>query len=371
MNRSMLLVSAVMLTGGCLLTEVDGTPVDVSFSGKVKTDAAYDTDQNNSTGSYVIYMSDSPTGGDNFTITPLETRLAMNMKKGEALTGKVEVDFYSAAASATATGAATLPENKTTVMLRHAFVKAQLTESQSIIAGQTSDVFSPIVPSTLNYSVAWGIGNMGYRRPQLRYELAASGLSVQVAAASALDAQDAASPHLQGRLGYTLKNADQKILTVGISGVSGWTDAARTEKVEAGALDLVVALGKMFSLSMEYHSGRNLSDYLGGILQGTNINDDEIGTTGYWVQLKAKLTDKICLNIGMTSDDPEQDDLAASLTNEMKDLNTSTFINIRAKLNESLEAGLEFMNCSTTYFDGTNETKYNGDRYQFSLIYKF
>ena len=38
----------------------------------------------------------------------------------------------------------------------------------TILGGQTWDVISPLNPRSLNYSVYWWAGNIGYRRPQVR-----------------------------------------------------------------------------------------------------------------------------------------------------------------------------------------------------------
>ena len=54
--------------------------------------------------------------------------------------------------------------------MRHAYLKLDWPKSRfNIIAGQTSDVISPLYPQTVNYSVGWWTGNIGYRRPQLRF----------------------------------------------------------------------------------------------------------------------------------------------------------------------------------------------------------
>ena len=69
------------------------------------------------------------------------------------------MDFY---------GDGTVHENKAEPLLRHAYV--ELTKGNyDIIAGQTNDLISPLAPNTLNYTVGWDAGNIGYRRPQVRF----------------------------------------------------------------------------------------------------------------------------------------------------------------------------------------------------------
>ena len=38
------------------------------------------------------------------------------------------------------------------------------------LVGQTWDVVSPLLPSTVNFSVNWAAGNIGFRRTQFRVE---------------------------------------------------------------------------------------------------------------------------------------------------------------------------------------------------------
>ena len=80
--------------------------------------------------------------------------------KGEDIQtgGRVEIDFYGGGA-----------ENKSNPMMRHAYLNLDWPKDKfSILAGQTSDVISPLFPDTLNYTVGWWVGNIGYRRPQIR-----------------------------------------------------------------------------------------------------------------------------------------------------------------------------------------------------------
>ena len=74
--------------------------------------------------------------------------------------GRFEFDFYNPVTTGT-------NENKSTPQMRHAYGQVTGTD-WSLLFGQTSDLISPLFPNTLNYTVGWFGGNMGYRHPQLR-----------------------------------------------------------------------------------------------------------------------------------------------------------------------------------------------------------
>jgi len=78
---------------------------------------------------------------------------------GATTGGRVEIDFEGSF----------VIENKAGVLLRHAYWEAK-NDDFRVLIGQTSDVISPLYPDTLNYSVGWFGGNIGYRRAQFRLE---------------------------------------------------------------------------------------------------------------------------------------------------------------------------------------------------------
>ena len=60
-------------------------------------------------------------------------------------------------------------ENQATIQIRHAYAEVY-NDNFRLLAGQTSDLISPLVTHTVNYSVGWAGGNIGFRRMQVRYE---------------------------------------------------------------------------------------------------------------------------------------------------------------------------------------------------------
>ena len=138
--------------------------LDIQLYGYLKLDTAYDTSRINN-GNYAKWVeSESPNNDDDqFNMTANQSRFGMRINGPDDDTmnasGRVEVDFYGGS-----------DENKSHLMMRHAYMKLDWPEDRfNIIAGQTSDVISPLLPSTVNYSVYWWTGNIGYRRPQMRF----------------------------------------------------------------------------------------------------------------------------------------------------------------------------------------------------------
>jgi hypothetical protein len=358
------------LGAGCISEDVGD--VKATVHGRIKADVAYDTAQTEGGGNYVYWVDDDQAGGDNLSVTARESRIALAFSRGERLAGKVEVDFYGAGSA----------ENKPTIMLRHLFAKVKLDETWCVLFGQTSDVFSPLVPSTLNYPVAWKAGNVGYRRPQVRLECATGGFISQIALARPIDGEESAAPDWQGRLAYAHKDAeDRTTFALGMSGVTGFRDDGRDVHVEGSAIDLRIALGSKFELSGEAFTGRNLSGYLGGIGQGLNNNGEEIGSTGMWVQLGARLTDAVTLNVGYHFDDPDRDDLTGQVADpdaspaidytDNRDRNTCVFVNLRKKLDRDIEIGIEYSTWRTLYWDGSSSSEEGNSRVHTSLIVTF
>lgn len=362
--------AGALLAAGCITEEM--MDPEYSMYGRIKADVAYNSEQTvpGSNGNYVQYVDDVD-GTDTLAVTSRESRLGIKFKQGDSLSGKVEVDLYGGTVKDTGSGDTSVPaENKPTVLLRHLFVKMKLAEGLSVLAGQTGDVFSPILPAVLNYGWGWNAGNTGYRRPQVRLEYARGGLVVQTAAARAIGGEDSASADLQTRVAYVHKDIDKKLFEVGVSGVYGYRDAARENVVSGGAVDFQVFLGPVV-LRGEYFAGKNLSSYLGGVGQGLNFFDDEIHTEGAWIQVGVKLPGNITVNAGYMYDNPDNADLTGVAGTDDRTLNESLFANVRFKLNEKSEFGLEFSTFETKYWNGVATSKYDCNRMQASLIFKF
>ena len=137
--------------------------LDIQLYGYIKGDASYDSARSYP-GNYILWVNSSTTNDDGkgFNLTANQTRFGVRINGPDdgnvKSSGLVEIDFYGSA-----------PENKASPMMRHAYLNIEWPKDRfSILAGQTSDVISPLWPDTLNYTVMWDAGNIGYRRPQIR-----------------------------------------------------------------------------------------------------------------------------------------------------------------------------------------------------------
>ena len=358
--------------------------VDVQFYGFIKLDAAYDTSRT-SVGNFYQWVD--PDHGrqndDQFNMTANQTRLGFNFtgpSVGAAqTTGKVEVDFYG-------NGVA---ENKAGVLLRHAYLKIAFPEDNfSILAGQTSDVISPLFPSTINYTVGWWVGNPGYRRPQIRltkgYDLEGDAKLELIGAvtrtigssASAFDPGDAGEdsgiPTVQSRVGLTLPLFGDQITSLGVSGHWGQEEYDVDpydcyEKFDSWSLnvDLVQPINDWLTIKGEAFTGENLSTYLAGIGQGINVAlDDEIGSTGSWITANMTPIDDWVFTFGAMMDDVRANDVAAG----GRTLNNAIFANAMYSINAKTQVGLEVTKLHT-------ERRQSGSadsiRTQLAFIYKF
>lgn len=358
--------------------------LDIQLYGYLKLDAAYDTSRIDN-GNYAKWVqSESTTDNDDqFNMTANESRLGMRIngpQEGDMNTsGRVEVDFYGGGS-----------ENKSQIMMRHAYLKIDWPQERfNVIAGQTSDVISPLYPPTLNYSVQWWAGNIGYRRPQIRLtkSLALTSdvdLTLEGALARTIgitttpdftpgDAgEDAGFPGVQTRASVALPLLGYKPTTFGLSG--HWA----SEELDLDAignhkdfdswslnLDLDQPVNKWLTVKGEVFTGENLSAYLGGIGQGVNTATyEEIGSQGGWIAASLGPWGKCRFNVGSSVDDADNSDINTG----GRTLNRTVFGNLIYSLGKSTEIGLELSHWRTEY-KGTGDA--DSLRAQTSLIYRF
>ncbi len=123
--------------------------------------------QRTNPGDYTLYVfPERPATNEQFHLDARSTRLGLDITgppvpllANATSGGKVEIDFQRNIDT----------ENRSGLLLRHAYVEVKNDEFR-LLAGQTWDVISPLLPGMLMYSVGWGGGNIGYRRAQLRGE---------------------------------------------------------------------------------------------------------------------------------------------------------------------------------------------------------
>ena len=358
--------------------------VDLQFYGYVKLDAAYDTGPANP-GNFARWIELEPDNEDDdeFSMTANQTRLGLWLSGPDdddsslETKGRVEVDFYGGGA-----------ENKPRPMLRLAYIDLHWRKSGwKFLAGQSADVISPLFPVTVNYSVQWWAGNIGYRRPQIRLSrdfAMSDNSSLQLAGAitrnigssdslfAEVDAgADAGLPGFQGRLGWQAGS-----FAIGVSG--HWAeeeydldDLGNSDRFDSWSanLDLKIPITEKVRLKAEAYTGVNLTQYLGGIGQGINLElGEEIGDTGGWISLDLGPFGDLTHHIGFTLTDPDDENLEV----EDRSFNSSVFWNGFYSLTEHIDFALELSYWSTEYLnlsDGADSA--DSFRTQFAVIYAF
>jgi len=362
--------------------------LDIQLYGYLRLDAAYDSSRIDN-GNYARWVERENTNSndDQFNMTANQTRLGMLINGPDSgstkTSGRAEVDFYGAGAA----------ENKAHLMMRHAYLKLDWPEHRfNIIAGQTSDVISPLLPSTVNYSVCWWTGNIGYRRPQIRFTKEVSrrenvdwkfegAFARTIGRADAItgteSGEDAGFPSLQGRVSVTLPLYGPERSTIGFSAHRGKEEydlAANGRDTEFTTwsvnMDLTQPIRSWLAIKAEVFTGENLDAYLGGIGQGV-ITDtttanyyEEIRSTGGWVAASLGPWEKMQFNTGVAMDEVER----GNVNSGDRTVNRSWFGNMIYAVNKQTDVAFELSHWNTEY-------KGSGDaesiRAQLALTYKF
>lgn len=382
MKKSLVMLFVLLAVPAYGQNNTEKKKVEAELYGYIKLDTAYDTGRTD-TGNYARWvLSEKANNNDNqLNMTANETRLGLKLKgpdeEGLETRGKVEIDFFEGGA-----------ENKPRPMMRHAYLELGIPEKNlTLLAGQTSDIFSPLAPQTVNYSVLWWVGNIGYRRPQIRLTkeiplegeakvILAGGVARTIGETSGFDpgdsGEDSGQPTYEGRIGTSFPTSLKKPVEIGISG--HWakeeydtdeTGAHQDYRSWSGNMDFSLPLTSILSIKSELFYGQNLDTFLGGIGQGVNTAaGSEIASKGGWLELTAQATDALTLNIGASVDDPADDDLAA----EQRSLNYTIFANSYYKVTSALTAALEVSYWRTKYIDAEAGKDI---RTQVALIYYF
>lgn len=135
--------------------------IPIELCGYLKADASYDSSET-STGDFVRWLEPGGDGNGQLQVTSRQSRFGLNFEGPESYgvktSGRLELDFFPGRTS-----------NSANPRLRHAYVVVDVPEYDlSVLAGQSRDVISPLVPSTVNDTVAWWAGDQGFRRNQVR-----------------------------------------------------------------------------------------------------------------------------------------------------------------------------------------------------------
>ena len=365
--------------------------VNVQLYGFARFDGSYDTGQ--------IYPGNIalwawPQYGNRndseWNLTAGATRLGLNLSGPDTenikLTGNIEFDFLTSVST----------ENNQAPRLRQGYLKAYWPASDfSIIAGQTWDLVSSLIPFVDDPALMWSAGNIGSRHPQVRLTKGfstgeKSRLELAVAASRTIGekntlpdpvnkvyntdpGKDANIPTIQGRVALSGPLlVDNQPATIALSGHYGqeeWDTNNSGNKVTLDSwscnIELTMPICKKMTLAGEYFTGSNLDDYWGGISQGVNtITFKEIRSNGGWAALKYTSSPSTSFSIGAGVDNPNDNDLASGARSR----NQTIFANVINKITPNFIIGLQLSDWKTEYKGATE-----GDalRVQTSLTYKF
>ncbi|HLF93771.1 MAG TPA: hypothetical protein VJB14_09915 [Planctomycetota bacterium] len=326
--------------------------------------------------------------------TPRLSRLGVKVERDSLplwpdarLSGQLEFDFQNRATSETS---GLESESRELPRLRHAFVKLQA-GSFSFLAGQTWDLISPLWPLANADGMMWNSGNLGDRRPQVRFgwdEPLGDGAALTTAVAfartgaidrenldaaagdSVRDGDESARPMIQGRVG--MSNLLGKSLDFGVWGHYGWEQVnvpllGRTHfHTSSVGLDLRLKFLDLFTLSGEAWIGKNLNDVRGGIDQGVDAaTAREIAARGGWVELAAQVAAWDTLAGGVSLDDPRNSSLSAPTA---RSRNFAPYVFNRVDFGGGFTIGVEAVFWETFYL-GVDDGRAN--RYSFFAAYSF
>ncbi len=390
MKKGSIILLLALLALGLTALAGDKPSFDIKWYGYFKLDGAYDqnlTSHNN----FVMWVPTPAYQGDDqqFNMTANETRFGFNAigvnYNNVKVAGKLEFDMY-----ASITGA-TIAENKAMLQLRHAYFSVE-TGHFKLLAGQTWDIISPLNPSTLNYAVLWGCGNIGYRRPQASFwynnkagentdftwgtgffrtignDLTPTfTLATGETADGPDDGTDAAVPSFQTIVDvkHTLPSGGS--FRTGVSGLWGQlkaeTNQGHWESYESWAANfhLYFAPTPKFGFSGEVWTGSNLGSYFGGILNASKING--LAANGGWFSAWVQAAPKVQFSAGYGLDDPKDEDISSG-----RSKNSCVYGNVRYAFVPQASVGFEVANWQTNY---KNADKADNLRAQTSFILNF
>ncbi len=359
----------------------------IEFYGYAKLDMAYDTGRVYP-GNYALYVSPMPLNdNDNsqYNMTANQTRLGMNFTAVDTgdvkVTGKLEFDLYG-------NGTA---NNKAAPLWRHYYMQVYWPKHDfAILAGQTSDIISPLVAPTINYTVQWQQGNIGYRHPQLRLDKGwklgdnsrfdwqvgfvwGAGHSYTNLSGTYNSAVTAYAPTVQTRVGFTFPGADNRKVNLGLSyhyGRETFLPGLPNEKsirlsTFSYNFDASVPLGKNWTFQGEYYYGADLDQFFGGSNQAVNLKMEK-GTvaSGGWAAVTYQATPKLVFNLGGGADSPQLGDLDTGARGN----NSNVFLNGWYTIAKQTQVGLEVSRLVTGYVD---KDTVKAMRYQLSFMYTF
>lgn len=326
----------------------------VTVYGQIRADMIHDSNQPNSAQTPQWIKSNGGPANDQFSLHPRLTRIGLDyaagteVMKGYDVKGKIEFDFQNGGSESRQTPRARL--------LYFTLTKGK----DSWLFGQGWDLISPLFPSPNDDTLMWNAGNLGDRRPQIRYTRNEPGFNFAVAAGltGAIDAkdldnngvrdgEDAGTPHFQGRIGVVNPTFNAGFWGFHATEKVSTAVAGKTKFTSQGfGIDASWKITPTTELRGEWFSGENLSDFRGGIGQGINTTTGAaIDAEGYWFELGHMITPKHRIAVGYSEDDPDNADIPTGGRTK----NFAWWIHNRITLGNNLDLGINFLDWRTNF----------------------
>jgi hypothetical protein len=339
LKKNLLLACLLLASASAANAEVT-SKLKMDFYGFLKTDFIY-ADHGTSSNEYRTYACGG-SADKAFRATARGTRFGVNFSTGDAVSGKLEADFYGLSDSVAGTAGTTVD-----VRLRHAYVTVK-TGKAEVLAGQTYYPITADIPESLNDYFMSNSGDLYYRAPQLRGTYnAGRGLKLIAAVvrptAKQTDAEGthSALPNFQAKAEQTLGAA--RFSLSGAAGVWKSTSTQQTGDVSALVAAWNVPYGK-FTAYGEAWTGRNLYDFYGG-LGNTGYTDKAVPAKGGYLAIKYKPHDDLWFNAIYGVDDPDNSRVAA----KGRTRNATALVNAVKSFYGCVETGLEVSQLTTEY----------------------
>ena len=258
--------------------------------------------------------------------------------------GKIEVDF----AGGSGTNA---------IRLRQAYAEVIALDHVRLLAGQTDDLFSPLIPTAQNDTQLLFAGNVGDRRPQLRFVLENQFLRAGVAVATSgtvdragFNTSTPSQPMLEWVLEAHHRFRHVGKLVVGVSGHTTSEEEMDGSRRGSSAVNMHVFFPIIPSIAIqgEGYVGANAAQIGGGIDQGINpVTNHRIGAKGGWLELVAAPTKRHVLAFGTSVDTANAGDLQPGDRRR----NGTVYGVVRYKPISTLQLAVEYLYWKTSYLN--------------------
>lgn len=354
MKKNIILACLLLGAARTEAAEVN-SKLKVDIYGFVQTDFIYS--DHGTTGNELRPYASGGRGDRAFRASARGTRFGFNLSNGANVAGKIEADFQGLTDSLA--GSAGMVSD---LRLRHAYATVTFGRTE-FLAGQTYYPLTADFPDTLSdYSLGHS-GMLYYRAPQLRATYRPVEKLKLIAAvtrptAKLTDAEGthSALPGLQGKIEKELGKA--RISLAGAAGVWKSTTTQKTADVSAVVAAFTVPYS-LFTLYGEAWTGRNLSDFLGG-LGNIGYGNQAARSRGGYLALKYKPKDALWFNLIYGVDDPDNSKVAA----KGRTRNATALANAVVRVYDCVETGVEISSLETRYKDMPTRSAMS---YQFSV----